>query len=73
MHRFHINFRQSASDRAAEISARAYNHYLRFKPYLGKIYAPLKHIHSKIAGQKDSWLEKHNNYGQNKKGTDQSR
>lgn len=60
MHRFAINFRQTASERAAQISARAYNHYLRFKPYLGKIYLPLKRIRNKF-------------YGQNQKGTNQSR
>ncbi len=60
MHRFNINFRQTTSERAAEISNRAYNHYLRFKPYLGKIYAPIKQIHNKYLGKF---------YGQGKKGT----
>ena len=51
MHRFHTNFRQTASERAAQISAKAYNHYLRFKPYLGKIYIPIKQIHNKYLGK----------------------
>lgn len=55
MHRFHLNFRKSVSDRAGEISARAYNHYLRFRPFVGKIYGPIKRIHNKyIAQPKDN-------------------
>lgn len=52
MHRFFINFRTSARDRASQISAKAYNHYLRFKPFVGKIYKPLKEIHNKYLTNK---------------------
>ncbi|MBI3559294.1 hypothetical protein HY085_02765 [Candidatus Gottesmanbacteria bacterium] len=44
MRRFLINFRQTARERAAVISSRAYNHYLRFKPHFDKIYTPFKRI-----------------------------
>lgn len=37
MKRFFINFHKNARDRAAEISAKAYNHYLRFRPIIDKI------------------------------------
>lgn len=42
MHKFIINFRKSARERAAEVSTRAYNHYKRFKPYLDKVYGTYK-------------------------------
>ncbi len=51
MRKFFINFRKSARDRAAEISARAYNHYLRIRPNLGKIGVPFKLIRNKFYGQ----------------------
>lgn len=37
MRRFLINFRQTARERAAVLSTRAYNHYLRIKPFVGRI------------------------------------
>ena len=51
MHRYFVNFKKSAGDRAAEISARAYNHYQRIRPFVGKIYKPLKEIHNKYLGK----------------------
>lgn len=51
MHRYLINFKKSTRDRAAELSTRAYNHYLRLKPFAGKIYQPLKEIHNKYFGK----------------------
>lgn len=56
MHRYFLNFRKSAQDRAAEISARAYNHYQRIRPFVGKIYKPFKEMHTKYFKNK---------YGQN--------
>ncbi len=40
MRQFTQNFRRTASDRAAEISTKAYNHYLRIKPWFVKIQKP---------------------------------
>lgn len=63
MHNFRLNFRRSARDRAGEGSYRAFrpslktwndwnerinSHYLRFRPFIGKIYEPVKKVHSKI-------------------------
>lgn len=50
MRRFLINFRKNSSERAAEISARAYNHYLRIRPFVGTIYRPIKSIREKYLG-----------------------
>lgn len=42
MRRFFVNFKKDAGQRAAEMSARAYNHYLRFRPIVDKIKLNLK-------------------------------
>ncbi len=55
MHRYVINFKKSAQDRAAEISARAYNHYKRFQPFVGKLYKPLREAHNKYL---EKWFQK---------------
>lgn len=54
-HKFHLNFRRSASDRAAEISTKAYNHYLRIKPWFAKMQKPwqeLKEVFPRIKNTK---------------------
>jgi hypothetical protein len=51
MHRYLINFRKSVSERKAEVSAKAYNHYRRLQPIVGKWYNPIKQIHNKYLGK----------------------
>lgn len=51
MKRFLLNFHKSARERAAEISARGYNHFKRLQPIVEKVYNPLKAIHSKYLGK----------------------
>lgn len=48
MHKFTLNFRKSARERAAEISTRAYNHYRRFSPVFQKAHNTVKMFRDRL-------------------------